>query len=128
MRPGEEITCPHCGKHSFLRMETLMENWTEKGKVLKCTACGEIVCEYKDPRQTQKESPLKSQGAQSLLSLLGEESFKETPSWKGTEEEKHFCKDCAYLIPHPFVSRCSRTNRTVDPMGDCEDFRRKENL
>lgn len=128
MRPGEEITCPHCGKPSFLRKETLMDGWTKKGELLKCAACGETVCGYKETEPSGKCSPLESPESKSLLSLLGEDSFKETPSWSGKEEEKHFCKDCVYLIPHPFVSRCSRKNRTVDPMGDCEFFRRKESM
>ena len=127
MRPGEEIQCPHCGQQSFLRKEALMEGWTKKGDVLKCTACGKVVCEYKE-NHSLSAAPLESKNARSLLSLLGEESFKETPVLQGAPEEKCFCKDCAYLIPHPFVNRCSRDNAQVDPMGDCPFFRRKEKI
>ena len=41
------IQCPHCGKNSFLKKETVMDGWTKKGEVLKCAACGHPVCELK---------------------------------------------------------------------------------
>lgn len=128
MRPGEEITCPHCGKSSFLRKESVMEGWTKKGEILVCSACGKKVCDLEaECAFSGGRSPLENKASSSLLSLLGEESFEKKVTLSEEGVERRFCKDCAFLIVHPFASRCSLTDKVVDPMGDCDSFRRKEN-
>lgn len=126
MKPGDEYNCPHCGKNSFLKKETLMDGWTKKGDVLKCASCGHLVCSL-DPKTAEKNAdPLASPSAARLKNLLGEDHFAEKPKITAGEGEQRFCKDCAFLIPHPFVLRCTRTNRTVNPMDDCPDFQRRK--
>jgi len=125
MKPGDEYNCPHCGKNSFLKKETVMDGWTKKGEVLKCASCGHFVCSL-DPQTEKSTDPLQSPSAERLKNLLGEDRFAEKPKITAGAGEQRFCKDCAFLIPHPFVLRCTKTNRTVDPMDDCPDFHRRK--
>lgn len=125
MKPGDEYNCPHCGRNSFLKKETVMDGWTKKGDVLKCASCGALVCELKEPTEKAAD-PLKSEAADRLKNLFGGEEFTEKPTWKAEGSEANFCKDCAFLIPHPFVFKCSRFNKTVNSMDDCSAFQRKE--
>ena len=125
MRPGDEYTCPHCGKNSFLKKETVMDGWTKKGEVLKCAACGHLVCELK-PEPDPPADPLKSDAANRLKDLFGGEDFTAKPTLKADGDEAHFCKDCAFLIPHPFVFKCSRLAKMVNPMDDCPHYRRRK--
>ena len=125
MKPGDEYNCPHCGRNSFLKKETVMDGWTKKGDVLKCASCGALVCELKEPTGKAAD-PLKSEAADRLKNLFGGEEFTEKPTWKAEGSEANFCKDCAFLIPHPFVFKCSKFNKTVNPMDDCSAFQRKE--
>ena len=124
MKPGDEYNCPHCGRNSFLKKETVMDGWTKKGEVLKCASCGALVCELK-PDTPASSDPLKSDAADRLKNLFGGEDFTEKPKWKAADGEANFCKDCAFLIPHPFVFKCSKFTTTVNPMDDCPAFVRK---
>ena len=126
MKPGDEYNCPHCKKNSFLKKETVMDGWTRKGEVLKCASCGQVVCTL-DPQSAEKKlDPLQSPSAARLKNLLGEDHFVMKPEITAGEGEQRFCKDCAFLIPHPFVLRCTKTNRTVDPMDDCPEFKSRK--
>ena len=125
MKPGDEYNCPQCGKNSFLKKETVMDGWTKKGEVLRCAACGHLVCEMKPEENGKPADPLKSAAADRLKNLLGGEDFSRKPTIKTEEAETHFCKDCAYLIPHPFLFRCSRFDKNVNPMDDCPEFQRR---
>ena len=125
MKPGDEYNCPHCGRNSFLKKETVMDGWTKKGEVLKCAACGHLVCELK-PESDKPADPLKSDAANRLKNLFGGEDFVQKPTLKTEEDEAHFCKDCAFLIPHPFVFKCSKLAKMVNPMDDCPHYRRRK--
>ena len=125
MKPGDEYNCPHCGRNSFLKKETVMDGWTRKGDVLKCASCGHLVCELKE-ESGKPADPLKSDAADRLKNLFGGEEFVEKPVLKADGDEANFCKDCAFLIPHPFVFKCSKFNKTVNPMDDCPAFKRRE--
>ena len=124
MKPGDEYNCPHCGRNSFLKKETVMDGWTKKGEVLKCAACGALVCELR-PETGKETDPLKNDAAERLKNLFGGEEFIAKPTLKAEGSEANFCKDCAFLIPHPFVFKCSKFNKNVDPMGDCPDFSKR---
>ena len=125
MKPGDEYNCPHCGNNSFLKKETVMDGWTRKGDVLKCASCGHLVCELKE-ESGKPADPLKSDAADRLKNLFGGEEFVEKPALKAEGDEANFCKDCAFLIPHPFVFKCFKFNKTVNPMDDCHAFRKCE--
>ena len=125
MKAGDEYSCPHCGKNSFLKKESVMDGWTKKGEVLKCASCGRVVCSLKPQEAAAEADPLKTPSAERLKSLLGADHFAEKPTIASDETEKRFCKDCAFLVQHPFVLRCMKTNRTVNPMDDCPDFQKR---
>ena len=125
MKPGDEYNCPQCGKNSFLKKETLIEGWTRKGAVLKCASCGHVAGELK-PETGKSDDPLKSDAAERLKNLFGGEDFAAKPTLKSEGDEANFCKDCAFLIPHPFVFKCSRFNKSVNPMDDCPAFQKRE--
>ena len=125
MKPGDEYNCPHCGKNSFLKKESVMDGWTKKGDVLKCAACGHLVCELK-PEADKTADPLKSEAANRLKNLFGADDFVKKPTLKTDGSEQRFCKDCRHLIPHPFMLRCGKLGKEVQPMDDCPEFLRRE--
>ena len=122
MKTGDEIKCPSCGKDAFAVKETLMDGWTKKGEILKCSACGVKLADI------QKQDALTNQ-------KISTEKLDRFASFLGTEKvvnkklesdgEKAFCKDCKYYIKHPFMNRCSLYTKEVGPMDDCPDFIRK---
>ena len=125
MKPGDEYRCPHCGRNSFLKKESVMDGWVKKGEILKCASCGHPAGEV-NPETGKKTDPLKSEAADRLRTLFGGADFVPKPTLKSEESETHFCKDCAFLIPHPFIVRCAKFEKTVNPMDDCPDFQRRK--
>ena len=69
MKPGDSFDCPHCGKNTFLKKETVMEGWTRKGEVLKCVSCGAVIEELKEEKTEKKVSPLENDAALKFKSL-----------------------------------------------------------
>lgn len=126
MKPGDEYKCPKCGQNTFLRKEAVMEGWTKKGDILKCASCGAFVCDFQ--KEEKPADPLKTSAADKFKSLLGADEFEKKPTLSAGNGEDRFCKDCAYLIPHPFVMRCSKFGKDVNPMDDCPEFKRRETL
>ena len=116
MKPGDSFDCPHCGKNTFLKKETVMEGWTRKGEVLKCVSCGAVIEELKEEKTEKKVSPLENDAALKFKSLLGEE-FGKKPEIKAAADEKKFC---------PFLTRCMKFARDVNPMDDCPSFTPKK--
>ena len=127
MKPGDDYQCPQCKKETFLKKESVMDGWTKKGDVLKCASCGHVACELseKTNSETHSSDPLKSSAAERFKSILGVDDFEKKPVIDSSEEETRFCKDCIHLIPHPFILRCSRFNKDVNPMDDCPDFKKR---
>ena len=101
-----------------------MDGWTKKGDILKCAACGHTVCEFNP--ETKPADPLKSEAANRLKSLFGADDFVEKPTLKTDGSETRFCKDCAFLIPHPFILRCGKLEKEVQPMDDCPHYQRRK--
>ncbi|MGN0869711.1 MAG: hypothetical protein ACI4UV_00860 [Victivallales bacterium] len=108
-----------------MKKETVMEGWTRKGEVLKCVSCGAVIEELKEEKTEKKVSPLENDAALKFKSLLGEE-FGKKPEIKAAADEKKFCRDCAHLIAHPFLTRCMKFARDVNPMDDCPSFTPKK--
>lgn len=126
MKAGEEFTCPYCHKNTFLKLVPLMDNWTKKGDALACASCSEIIEEIKkkDPFDiTEKISSTASDRLKSLLGDAGEEKKAVLTEKAG---DKNFCRDCSHLIAHPFLCRCMKLNKEVNPMDDCPSFEKKE--
>ena len=125
MKPGDDYHWPQCGKNTFLKKEAVMDGWTKKGDVLKCAACGHLACSLAPEVKTEKADPLKSAAADRFKNLLGADDFEKKPEFNSSGDEKHFCKDCQHLIPHPFVNRCVKFGKDVNPMDDCPSFTKK---
>lgn len=124
MKPGDQFTCPHCGRSSFLKKESVMDGWKKAGDVLKCVSCSAVIEEMKPPSPFEKPEPSSSQGMAKLASFLGAEPEAKRRI-EAKESEKRFCRDCAHLVAHPFLCRCALHSRDVNPMDDCPDFKRK---
>ena len=121
MKPGDSFDCPHCGKNTFLKKEAVMDGWTKKGEVLKCVSCGAVIEEFREEKQ-EKKNPLSGDAAQRFKNLLGEQEFDKKPELHASAGEKKFCRDCMHLIVHPFLSRCMKFAKEVNPMDDCPFF------
>jgi len=122
MKAGDSIQCPHCGKNSFLKKESVMDGWTKKGEVFKCAFCSAFIADV--PAETAEAAPEKGK-LNKLASLLGED-VQEKKTLKADSNDFRFCKDCKFVVKHPFRLLCSRTDRTVEPMEDCAAFVRAE--
>jgi len=125
MKPGDQFDCPHCGKDSFLKKETLMNGWTRTGEVLKCASCGAVIEHLdSDPLSGPAEKCRADRsGLNALSALLGGETGTGPAAPEGfLDQERKFCRDCAYRIATAFRMRCGRHDRDVNPMDDCPDF------
>ncbi len=120
MRVGERMKCPHCSQDTVIKEKNLMDGWTAVGKILACAICGgklgDIEAEPKAAANTAAMDSLKA-----LLQTEGEAK----PVIEVSEDEKHFCKDCAHFINHPFITRCGLHNRPTESMDDCPQFTQK---
>lgn len=125
MKAGDSFDCPHCGRNTFLKKETVMDGWVRRGEVLKCVSCGAVIEEVKEEKKTEKVSPLENDAARRFKSLLGAE-FEEKVELHAAADEKKFCRDCAHLIAHPFLTRCMKFGKEVNPMDDCPSFTPKK--
>lgn len=128
MKAGEEFFCPHCRKFSFLKKVSLMDNWTKKGDALACVSCSEIIEEIKksDPFASTEKNTSFSSSADRLKSLLGDTSETKKVTLEEKNGDKNFCRDCSFLIAHPFLCRCMKYNKEVNPMDDCPAFEKKK--
>ncbi|MBR2363691.1 MAG: hypothetical protein IKA79_00690 [Lentisphaeria bacterium] len=125
MKAGEEFTCPYCHQQSFLKLVPLMDGWTKKGDALACVSCSGIIEEVKksDPLRSTQDN---TSSADRLKSLLGDMEETEKISLTEKEGDKNFCRDCSYLIAHPFLCRCMKYGKEVNPMDDCPAFEKKK--
>lgn len=123
MKPGEQFTCPHCGKNAFLKKESVMDGWKKAGEVLKCVSCSAVIEEIRPPSPAQEHHE-SGAGLSKLADILGAKP-EDKPKITATASEKRFCRDCAHLVAHPFLCRCALLNRDVNPMDDCPKFKPK---
>lgn len=124
MKPGDQFTCPHCGRNTFLKKESVMDGWKKAGEVLKCVSCSATIEEIKPEVHAEHAASGQGAGMSKLESLLGAKQ-EERPKITAKESERRFCRDCMHLIAHPFLVRCSLLNRDVNPMDDCPEFKPK---
>ncbi|OGV52916.1 MAG: hypothetical protein A2X49_09970 [Lentisphaerae bacterium GWF2_52_8] len=122
MKAGDSFDCPHCGRNSFLKKGSQMDGWKKVADILACASCSAKIATLAAPEATAK--PNSSASLDKLASILGAER-EEKPKIKAKGSEKNFCKDCRHLIIHPFLYRCSKHNKDVNPMDDCPDFVRR---
>ncbi|OGV34806.1 MAG: hypothetical protein A2020_09805 [Lentisphaerae bacterium GWF2_45_14] len=124
MKQGDSIDCPLCGKNSFLKKVPVLDGWTKKGDILACAACSGKIADLPPVGLAGNTGVQKGKSVSALESLLGEK-HSATPRIEAAEDEKSFCRDCKSYIVHPFMNRCGRHNKDVNPMSDCPDFIKK---
>lgn len=121
MKVGERTICPVCRQEIIVQEKVLMDGWTAVGKVLFCP-----MCETHLSRQNEASLDLDPEEGKSdisaLSALLGEDDSEAAPTLDMENEERHFCRDCSYIIVHPFMNRCTLHGCEVNPMSDCDDF------
>lgn len=122
MKHGDSFDCPHCGKNTFVIRESVLSGWKKTGEVLKCAACSAVIETVKEQANTPAPAFQTKSSADKLKNLLGGDAEIERPKVTVSSDEKKFCRDCAHLIAHPFLSRCTKFNKEVNPMDDCPHF------
>ena len=120
MKAGDKTRCPHCGENTVVKSKAKMDGWTKVGDVLVCALCG---AELGTPEAPGANSG--SSAASALAALLGEAPAPKLRLDPGAEHRR-FCRNCRHKIEHPFVLRCDRDGREIDPGGCCENFKTAE--
>ena len=122
MKPGEEVICPHCGAEAFLVKKSEMDGWTKLGDILACSACKAKIADL--PGKEAAKAAAQDAGKAKLAAFLGTQA-EDKKRIVAKEDEKRFCRDCAHLIEHPFLTRCDLHQKNVNTMDDCPDFKPK---
>lgn len=135
LHAGQRFYCLHCKSDSFVQVAHDMQGFRVVAEKLVCAFCKAIIDQPTESVSTTAataatENTDSSAVLSALLQLddtssghLSVETLLSTPSAAAAEADKPFCRDCFYYIHHPFLSRCSLHNRTVEPMDDCSSFR-----
>lgn len=116
MKAGDKTRCPHCGEDTIVKSKPRMRGWTRIGDVLVCSLCG---AELGTPDAPDADASGKA--ASALAALLGEAPAPKLRLDPGAEHRR-FCRNCRHRIEHPFVLRCGRDGREIDPGGCCDNF------
>lgn len=130
MKPGDSFDCPHCGRNSFLKKESVMDGWKKTGEVLKCASCSAWIADL--PWEEASAAGKKGVGntaagkdaapspEDALKKLLGtDEEEDNTKNAEFLKEKLSFCRDCAHMVSNAFRLYCTKWDRDVNPMDDC---------
>ena len=127
MKPGEQFTCPACGRTAFAKLEKILDGWDVKGEHLVCSFCGADAGAPDVPKSGDASSV--SAGRKALDALLGNDdsAAQKKPSIldMDTPSEHRFCRDCAHALVNVFAVICTRKHCEVQPMDDCPDFEKR---
>ena len=127
MKPGEQFTCPACGRTAFAKLEKILDGWDVKGEHLVCSFCGADAGAPDTPKPSDAASV--SAGRKALDALFGNENaaaHKKTSIMDmDTPAEHRFCRDCAHALVNVFAVICTRKHCEVQPMDDCPDFEKR---
>lgn len=109
-----ELTCPACGRESWLLRKPRYDGFAKTGEALTCALCGhefasEAEIEFKDRRpkvflETDRPRPVKV--------------FSEN-------EKGKMCRYCAEYVVNPFLQRCGLHRCEVQATDTCPHFRPK---
>ena len=126
MKPGEQFTCPACGRTAFAKLEKILDGWDVKGEHLVCSICGADAGAPDAPKSSEPNSV--SAGRKALDALFGNDAAEERkPSILDMDspEEHRFCRDCAHALVNAFAVICTRKHCEVQPMDDCPDYEKR---
>ena len=71
MKPGEQFTCPACGRTAFAKLEKILDGWDVRGEHLVCSFCGADAGAPDAPQASEPNSV--SAGRKALDALFGNE-------------------------------------------------------
>ena len=127
MKPGEQFTCPACGRTAFAKLEKILDGWDVKGEHLVCSFCGADAGAPDAPKPADSASV--SAGRKALDALFGndESAAQKKPSILDMDSpaERRFCRDCAHSLVNAFAVICTRKHCEVQPMDDCPDYEKR---
>ena len=127
MKPGEQFTCPACGRTAFAKLEKILDGWDVKGEHLVCSFCGADAGSPDAPKPSDAASV--SAGRKALDALFGnDESAAQKKSSildMDSPSEHRFCRDCAHALVNVFAVICTRKHCEVQPMDDCPDYEKR---
>lgn len=115
MKAGDVFRCPDCKQDSIVKVRRKMDGFRCLGEELVCMLCGAV-----QPGETPAEASDPEKDANPLAALLGVADT--APERLADDSGRGFCRDCKHYISHPFLSRCDKHDRGVNPMDDCPDF------
>jgi hypothetical protein len=144
--------CPHCGMMTILQTKRRYDGFTLLEEYLACGFCGARIEAAEDSTSKQPATSTGNARKQSALSvyLFGSDARSTSDGSDAGDSDSalppssrcktrlsdagldaasgggHFCRDCRYYVKHPFLSRCARHDREVEPMQDCPDFSRPD--
>ncbi len=121
MRAGETIVCPCCGEKTIVKEHRNLDGFKVVGVEFRCMLCAGKLGDAPMPGTAAPEEAPK---ANPFASLLGEKTAA-APSLADGGAKVHFCRDCRHFIVHPFLSRCEKFHKEVNPMDDCVHFESK---
>ena len=140
---GQRFYCQHCKRDSVVQVVHDIQGFRIVSEKAICAFCkAEIVGAILNPSEPTSASadatslvavPDSTSALSSLLQLDSDDGIEKASlsglladsAGAASDTTKPFCRDCYYYIHHPFLSRCSFHNRTVEPMDDCPSFRAK---
>ena len=127
MKPGEQFTCPACGRTAFAKLEKILDGWDVKGEHLVCSFCG-ADAGAPDTLKSGDAASI-SAGRKALDALFGndESAAQKKPSILDMDSpsEHRFCRDCAHALVNVFAVICTRKHCEVQPMDDCPDYEKR---
>ena len=137
--------CAHCGMTTILQKKRRYDGFTLLEEYLACGFCGAKIETAEDSTSRQPATQAGNAGKPSAVSAYLFGGGANSPSGPDTNGDSvlppstrsdgglnsvrgnRFCRDCRYYVKHPFLSRCARHDREVEPMQDCPDFSRPDN-
>jgi len=141
---GQRFYCQHCKSDSVVQVIHDIQGFRIVSEKVICAFCKEEIdgavlepVEQSSVGAVASAPPEATNSASALSSLLQLDTEKKVDkealsamlsgsAGEDSDSPKHFCRDCDYYLHHPFLSRCSLHNRTVEPMDDCPSFRAKK--
>jgi hypothetical protein len=140
LQAGQRFYCQRCKSDSVVQVVHDIQGFQIISEKAICAFCkAEIVGAVLKPSTPRSDAadetpiavvPDSTSALSSLLQLDSNDGIEKASlsgmladtSGSDADATKSFCRDCYHYIHHPFLSRCSLHNRTVEPMDDCPSF------
>ncbi len=124
---GDTFFCQHCQARSIVKKKREYVDFSLKRELLVCAFCQKEIAVAAAAETSSVTAAAPRPNA--LAALLGVEDEPLNPdaaSILQAEQERRFCKNCAYNFVTPFKCHCTLHRREVEPMQDCPDYAPKE--